>query len=503
VTVDGAPAGASISYPSTSTIDITNGSATGLADLDTNGESGTAEVDLYTDISGAGNPPCQVMAAEKTVDSSSVSSNGQLTNPFTGLFAHTPYCWQEVFIPTGGGADVAGAMQSFNTLPNPDLGLGPGVPLSLTDGIFSATLSGTINGLTASYTSTETELGLDPADGTQIGAGNTCKDPPSGSQVQQLNLTAIPSSSQTSGNLAITTDFTNLTPSTYYCYRQVINEVGGGYYAGDWINFETDSVLLLPLVPDVFDTATNSVGSSSATAVGTLDNVNIAGVATTQLGYSLFGICLLPTGVSNAAQSPVSAADSSVPIDVTMTGLQPSTGYCWRDVFQPAGGAEVDGGWLQFTTSAAPSGGGGSGGGSSGGGGGSSGGGSGDGGGPSAGASSAAPFSDLVVHGTSSSVAVGLTLGEAGSEVVVDLYVPSAQVASAAKAHSHKPKRTLIGKAERSNLPSGPISITVPLNAKGKRALHSHRHLAVTAVTTVTSTAGTTSVTKTLTLHSH
>jgi hypothetical protein len=74
---------------------------------------------------------------------------------------------------------------------------------------------------------------------------------------------------------------------------------------------------------------------------------------------------------------------------------------------------------------------------------------------------------------------------------VVDLYAPSAEVASAAKAGKHKkPKTVLLGTETRTGVASGALTLSVSLNSKGKHALHRHGHLSVTVVTTVTPPTG-------------
>lgn len=471
----------SISYPSPSTSNDTDSSITGTATVFNEADAGSAVAEI-----GDANSPDTCTAPTDVVDANSVPTTSGTTSvlistDFTGLAASTWYCWRQTFTPSGSG-EIDAAWQAFRTSPIEFTIPVDFSAITTTSGSFSAT--GAVSPLTdlpSDATATVAQLGLDSDNGGDVTTGS-CTDTPN--DIQDVNLTAIPSADATAGSFPISTTFTGLTPNTYYCWRQVVDFSTGGSNASVWKSFETLPPLfeLLPAA-SVADSSTSAVAATSAAANATVDNEYAAGVADTELGTQVSGSCSSPAGVASAGEAPVTAAAASTPISASLSGLQASTGYCWAVVFTPAGGTPIDGSWVPFTTASASS--------------------SGNAGNGTTPALSGLSLSSIL---KGLGVQVSLTVGDGGSKVVVDLYGSSAQVASAAKTSKHpaKPKRVLIGTLTKTGVASGKLKLKVPLNAKGKRALSKHGHLAVTVVTTVTPPGGAAqSNTSTLTLHGH
>jgi hypothetical protein len=270
----------------------------------------------------------------------------------------------------------------------------------------------------------------------------------------------------------VSTTFTGLEPSTYYCWRQVVNYSTGGTSSSAWISFETNPFLGLMLFPSVADSSTSAVTTTSAMTNATVSNENEAGTVSTQLGTQVSGSCSTPANVQSAGTSAASASVASLPVDTGLSGLQAGTGYCWRDVFSPAGGSAVDGSWVAFNTPAL---------------------GGGAAGGSAAGGGSTPPppsaFSDLSLPGVQygDSFAVRLTVGSGGSTIAVTATAPAAQAAKSAK---HKPKPVVLAQTTRSGVAAGPLKLSVSLNTKGKRALAAHHRLTLTVTIKVTPPGG-------------
>ena len=84
----------------------------------------------------------------------------------------------------------------------------------------------------------------------------------------------------------------------------------------------------------------------------------------------------------------------------------------------------------------------------------------------------------------------------AGGRLEVDLLAKRASLASASG-----PFRAPVGKLVRRGLSAGKVSFSVQLNAKGRRALRRHGHLALKAVVEVSSpTAATSSASRSVVL---
>jgi hypothetical protein len=91
-----------------------------------------------------------------------------------------------------------------------------------------------------------------------------------------------------------------------------------------------------------------------------------------------------------------------------------------------------------------------------------------------------------VHHG--GSLVVGLTVEFAGSRVEVDVAGPAVQASNATK--KGKPKPVVLARIVLANVAAGRLKLTVPLDAKGRRALKRHKHLTLTVRITVTPPAG-------------
>jgi hypothetical protein len=113
-------------------------------------------------------------------------------------------------------------------------------------------------------------------------------------------------------------------------------------------------------------------------------------------------------------------------------------------------------------------------------------------------------FSDLLLAAVQRgrSLLVGLTVGLAGSKVEVDVTAPAAQASSTKK--GDKPKPVVLARLVRASVAAGRLKLTVPLDAKGKRALKHRHHLTLTVKITVTPPTGQPQkATHTVTLKSH
>ena len=116
---------------------------------------------------------------------------------------------------------------------------------------------------------------------------------------------------------------------------------------------------------------------------------------------------------------------------------------------------------------------------------------------PLAGSASTAVKLSSSQHGSSVRGSVAISQAGAGGSLEVDLLAKSASLASGARA-----TRARVGKLVRRGLSAGKASFSVPLSAKGRRALRHHGHLALRAVVEVSSPAAATlSASRSVVLH--
>jgi hypothetical protein len=322
---------------SESTSDITSSSATTTATVNNEGQAGTTKTLLYNDGGGEQCPYLMDGQAYNVQSLGSSTTSVPVTTNFTGLAPETKWCWQQEFIPSGGGAAVVGSFVTFITPP------APVTPPTLTD--FSTT-NVTSSSATANATltpngaegMTHTEVGTDSSDGS-------CTSP---SGIQYLGYSEV---GGLSGTVPLSTSMTGLGADSWYCWRQVFdpNDPSLAEVDGPWQSFKT----FLALYRQLFtypSPSTTSIATTSAIGQVTVHNYGQAGQTNAQIGTASGGSCSSPANIQTSATEGVSGSVQSVAESTTFSDLAASTEYCWQQTFTPAGGTTSYGAWQTFTT---------------------------------------------------------------------------------------------------------------------------------------------------------